>query len=129
MSFKFTQLNRNVLCDRVYIELPVKDLEKTEQWYESIGFTRIGFVKDKSIQVAANNSVLMFYKVEDLNIESNANIRIRIGLKGFEQYYDYLKTVVQNLSEPEELWPYGKAFEIKDVNGYTLVFVQNEDMI
>jgi uncharacterized glyoxalase superfamily protein PhnB len=111
---------------------PVADIESTIRWYESeLGFTAYPFPQTPPhvFAIVSRDTVeIMFqqvrgYEKPDLYSRRNGGVwDAYIRMEGVKEFYESLKDRVK-IVLPLRQQPYGDwEFEVKDPNGYVLVF-------
>ena len=111
---------------------PVSDVGKTLRWYqEHLGFTLYPFPKHEPYVfgiMARDNIEIMLQRLEGYEKPDLYNTRdggawdAYIRMKGVKDFYNEVREHVEIL-RPLMKQPYGDwEFEVKDLNGYVLVF-------
>ena len=111
---------------------PVADIGTTIRWYEEqLGFTGDPFPENEPYVFAIlrrDDIEIMLQRLE--NYQKPDIYRLRAGgvwdayirMRGVKQFYNEIKEKVEIL-QPLRRQPYGQwEFEVKDPNGYVLVF-------
>jgi hypothetical protein len=110
----------------------VADVGATIRWYESeLGFTSFPFPKNPPYvfaSVSRDTVEIMFQRLEGFHKPDLYSARsggvwdAYIRMEGVKRFYEQVKDRVE-ISNPLQKQPYGDwEFEIKDPNGYVLVF-------
>jgi len=116
---------------------PVSDIESTIRWYESeLGFTAYPFPQTPPyvFAIVSRDTVeIMFqrvpgYQKPDLYRERAGGVwDAYIRMEGVKEFYESLKDRVEIIL-PLRQQPYGDwEFEVRDPNGYVLVFSELTD--
>jgi len=111
---------------------PVADIESTIRWYqEKLGFTAYPFPESPPYVfaiVSRDRVEIMFQRVPDYEKPDLYSRRrggvwdAYIRMEGVKQFYESIKDKVEIIL-PLRQQPYGDwEFEVKDPNGYVLVF-------
>lgn len=114
------------------VVLYVKDLEKSAQFYNDIGFRLVR--KDDTVAVVSfssftlqlvksSSAITAEFKKETEGEPKGLGIFIYIEVDDVDQYFNYLQSKhIQTSSEPK-YWSWGnREFVIRDSDGYKLVF-------
>jgi uncharacterized glyoxalase superfamily protein PhnB len=128
-KFSPTQMPR---LNNIAATFPVGDIESTIRWYESeLGFTAYPFPQTPPyvFAIVSRDTVeIMFqrvagYQKPDLYHQRAGGVwDAYIRMEGVKQFYESLKDKVE-IVLPLRQQPYGDwEFEVKDPNGYILVF-------
>ncbi|SHK79975.1 VOC family protein [Chryseobacterium polytrichastri] len=118
--------------NQIYVNLPVKDIQKTRVFWTELGFSiNEQFSNEKAICVVMKEDHIytMFLKEEFFQTFTDRPIAkgettqtlLAIGLNSREEVDDMVKTAIENggakYSEPQDLgWMYQRAFS--DLNGH-----------
>ena len=111
---------------------PVADIGMTIRWYkEQLGFTPDPFPTNEPYVFAIlrrDDIEIMLQRVQNYQKPDLYNLRdggvwdAYIRMRGVKQFYNEIKDKVETL-QPLRKQPYGQwEFEVKDPNGYVLVF-------
>lgn len=116
----------------IYVNLPVKDVQKTREFWTKLGFSiNEQFSDDKAICVAMkeNHIYTMFLKEEFFQTFTNrpfakgdtTQVLLAIGVSSRDEVDDMVKTAIENggskYSEPVDYgWMYQSSFA--DINGH-----------
>ncbi|MES2796916.1 MAG: VOC family protein [Bacteroidota bacterium] len=122
----------------------VKDINKTIDFYQQLGFELIETVPDKGDYVWAmmtcGKVTFMFQIFGNLSgpVPPNSPMKFRfsghegdsllfyIGLKNIRTFFDSIKDKVTVVKGLEKAFYGATEFSIKDNNGYVLTFAENE---
>jgi catechol 2,3-dioxygenase-like lactoylglutathione lyase family enzyme len=100
----------------------VKDLAKTKQFYEDLGF-KFEEQKGDYIKAYINWFWIEFYKGEASNHE--AGIHVQLSVDDVDEFYQELVTKgMKPEHEPKDIAAGRHEFVLKDPDGYKLVFFQ-----
>ncbi|SDI82831.1 VOC family protein [Chryseobacterium jejuense] len=118
--------------NQIYINLPVKDVQKTREFWTTLGFSiNEQFSDDKAVCVVMKEDHIytMFLKEEFFQTFTNrpfakgdtTQVLLAIGVESREQVDEMVKTAIENggskYSEPmDHGWMYQSAFA--DLNGH-----------
>lgn len=111
---------------------PVADVDATIRWYETeLGFTRYPFPKIPPYvfaSVARDGVEIMFQRLDDYQKPDLYRLRsggvwdAYVRMEGVKAFYESIKDRVE-ITMTLRQQPYGDwEFEVKDPNGYILVF-------
>lgn len=126
-----TELKSSASC------FPVADIARTLRWYEEhLGFTCHGFPPDELFTfgiMMRDDIEIMLQRIENYEKPDLYDLRggggvwdVYIRLTGIKEFYKTVKDRVE-IIKPLELQFYGDwQFEVKDLNGYVLVFSERE---
>jgi len=117
---------------RIAPTFPVADVGETIKWYETeLGFTCYPFPPNPPYvfaSVCRDEVEIMFQRLEDYQKPDDYSLRrggvwdVYIRMEGVKELYETIKDKVE-IKMPLRKQPYGDwEFEVKDPNGYILVF-------
>ena len=115
----------------------VKDIKKTIDYYQQLGFTLTMSVPDEGDKIWAmmncGNINFMFQTFESLGSEvpvisrqDGGSLLLYIQIKGIRAFYDRIKDKVTILKGLEKTFYGATEFAITDRNNYVLTFAEDE---
>ena len=115
----------------------VKDIKKTIDYYQQLGFTLTMSVPDEGDKIWAmmncGNINFMFQTFESLGSEvpvisrqDGGSLLLYIQIKGIRAFYDRIKDKVTILKGLEKTFYGATEFAITDLNNYVLTFAEDE---
>lgn len=114
--------------------LNVPDVPEAVAWYENIGFetqrTNQQWEPDDEINwafISCGNAELML-NARASDAVANSAVTLYFNVEDCDKFFDYLKDRVEVLYEPSSQFYGMRDFEIRDLNGNSLIFGQNLDV-
>lgn len=134
------------MIKEIWLNLPVKDLKKTREFFENIGFTpndnysnpeMVGFAvgeKATNVMFVAEETFNGFTKSEVSDSAKGAEIMISFDAESREEVDEMARMVFDAggtiFSEPAEIqgWMYGFAFADPDGHRWNMLFMDSAKM-
>nr|WP_315035374.1 VOC family protein [uncultured Chryseobacterium sp.] len=131
-------------ANQIYVNLPVKDVQKTKEFWTNLGFTiNEQFSDDQAACIALkdDNIYVMFLKEEYFKTftnkpvakENTSQVLVTIGLNSREEVDHVVNKAVENGAyqheEPQDYgWMYQNSFWDLDGHGWNMTFADLSQM-
>ena len=123
--------------DSVSPNIFVRDIHKTVEFYEKLGFSVVATAPEEGDMVFAlmicNKVTFMFQTFESLGDElpeikreDGGSLLLYIQISGIREFHDRIRDKVQILKGLEKTFYGATEFSILDPNGYVLTFAEDE---
>ncbi|GEN67329.1 MULTISPECIES: VOC family protein [Chryseobacterium] len=130
--------------NQIYVNLPVKDIQKTKEFWTTLGFEiNEQFSDDKAVCVAMkdDNIYVMFLKEDYFQTftnkpvakENTSQVLVAVGLNSREEVDQVVNTALQNgcsqHEEPQDYgWMYQNSFWDLDGHGWNITYADISQM-
>ncbi|MDC8099618.1 VOC family protein [Chryseobacterium rhizosphaerae] len=130
--------------NQIYVNLPVKDIQKTKEFWTTLGFEiNEQFSDDKAVCVAMkdDNIYVMFLKEDYFQTftnkpvakENTSQVLVAVGLSSREEVDQVVNTALQNgcsqHEEPQDYgWMYQNSFWDLDGHGWNITYADISQM-
>ena len=129
--------------NQIYVNLPVKDVQKTKEFWTKVGFSiNEQFSDDKAACVALNDTIYVMFLQEDYFMtftnkpvakENTSQVLVAVGLDSREDVDKIVNTAVENGAlqheEPQDYgWMYQNSFWDLDGHGWNMTFADMSQM-
>lgn len=130
--------------NQIYVNLPVKDIQKTKEFWTTLGFEiNEQFSDDKALCVAMkdDNIYVMFLKEDYFQTftnkpvakENTSQVLVAVGLNSREEVDQVVNTALQNgcsqHEEPQDYgWMYQNSFWDLDGHGWNITYADISQM-
>ncbi|MDR6548423.1 putative lactoylglutathione lyase [Chryseobacterium rhizosphaerae] len=131
--------------NQIYVNLPVKDIQKTKEFWTTLGFEiNEQFSDDKAVCVAMkdDNIYVMFLKEDYFQTftnkpvakENTSQVLVAVGLNSREEVDQVVNTALQNgcsqHEEPQDYgWMYQNSFWDLDGHGWNITYADISQML
>lgn len=129
--------------NQIYVNLPVKDVQKTKEFWTKVGFSiNEQFSDDKATCVVLNDTIYVMFLQEDYFMtftnkpvakENISQVLVAVGLNSREEVDTIVNTAVENGAsqheEPQDYgWMYQNSFWDLDGHGWNITFADMSQM-
>lgn len=129
------KLLKGTVMDNVSPNIFVKDMNKSIEFYKTLGFNLVSTVPDSGDVVFAlmncGSVVFMFQtfaslgsEIPEISRNDGGSLLLYIQMKNIKEYFESVKDKVLVLKGIEKTFYGTLEFSIKDVNGYVLTFAE-----